>query len=233
MAELVGLSYVTSAEKIALDERIMSVLGPPGAFLEGTTESSLSRYFGTDSDGIYYDERVGPDGNTYKLPKIQTMREKMAGESDLDIAYSKNNPRIVSLGAHLVRDIGLDELPQLRCVPDPLSLVGPRPSNQGYLDFSLDIVKRVDRGVSAAWEELYFYPGIRHGLSGPGQLRLAWYNDRSPKTIAQALRADVDYYPEKASNGKDIAIILRTPLELASSSLWKRLYNLKKSYTYR
>ena len=74
---------------------------------------------------LYRSERVGRDGNLFRMLKFRTMvmnAEKLGGPSTPD-----DDPRITKTG-NLLRKYKLDELPQLiNVLKGEMSFVGPRP----------------------------------------------------------------------------------------------------------
>ena len=96
-----------------------------------------------DSPGagpIFVQERVGKDGEWFRLYKFRTMRPGAEGElagllvkNEMDgpVFKLRHDPRITRVGRFLRRS-GLDELPQLwNVLRGEMSLVGPRPGLPG------------------------------------------------------------------------------------------------------
>jgi len=87
-----------------------------------------------DSQGpiLYRQERVGINGNIFKIFKFRTMVIN-ADRIGRTITVG-DDPRITRTG-HVLRKYKLDELPQLiNVVKGEMSLVGPRPEVKRYVD---------------------------------------------------------------------------------------------------
>jgi lipopolysaccharide/colanic/teichoic acid biosynthesis glycosyltransferase len=150
---------------------------------------------------FYVQDRVGLDGQVFRLWKLRTMEvdadarlaAHLATDPTLKAEWEssqklKNDPRITPLG-RLLRKISLDELPQLwNVLKGDMSLVGPRPMLP---------------------EQRALYPGrayyrMRPGLTGPWQV-----SDRNQVSFAG--RAEFDAaYAERMSLATDLTIILLT-----------------------
>jgi len=79
---------------------------------------------------FFIQQRVGQDGNLFKMIKFRTMTVEHGGSS----ISIKGESRITPLGAKL-RKYKLDELPGLWIVlKGEMSFVGPRPDVPGYAD---------------------------------------------------------------------------------------------------
>lgn len=92
------------------------------------------------SDGspiLFYQERVGLNGSTFKCLKFRSMivdadnkKEELRylNEASGPVFKIKNDPRITKVGK-LLRRSGLDELPQfINVLKGEMSVVGPRPA---------------------------------------------------------------------------------------------------------
>jgi exopolysaccharide biosynthesis polyprenyl glycosylphosphotransferase len=113
---------------------------------------------------IFRQIRVGQGGTPFVIYKFRTMvrqAESMLGEIlDLNEATGplfkvSNDPRVTKLG-HLLRRLGLDELPQLyNVLRGDMSLVGPRPPLPGETDRYDEWVRgrlRVKPGITGLWQ---------------------------------------------------------------------------------
>lgn len=96
-----------------------------------------------DSRGpiLYKGIRVGRNGRKFRILKFRTMAldaEKMGGPSIAD-----DDPRVTKIGK-ILRRYKLDELPQLINVfKGEMSLVGPRPEVQRYVDMFTEEEKTI------------------------------------------------------------------------------------------
>lgn len=107
----------------------------------------------TRSNGLFFQNRVGKDGNVFRVIKIKTMKE-IAGVSTT--ITTERDVRITRCGK-LFRKTKIDELPQLWNVfIGEMSFVGPRPDVPGYADKLLG----EDRIILS----------VRPGITGPASL---------------------------------------------------------------
>ena len=161
-----------------------------------------------DSPGpvLFRQERVGKDGEPFKVLKFRTMvtnaEELLASlmaqsEGAGPLFKMKRDPRVTRVGSFL-RKTSLDELPQLwNVLRSEMSLVGPRPAL---------------RSEMAEWsEELYARLRVRPGITGMWQV-----SGRSSTTFEEYTRLDL-YYVDNWSLVVDLAILAKTiPAVLAS-----------------
>ena len=135
-------------------------------------------------------ERVGRSGQRFRLLKFRTLPKEALHRADREWSAKP-----ASRWTGFLRDMGLDELPQLiNVIRGEMSLVGPRPERPFF---------------AAHFEkELPFY-GLRHrlvaGLTGWAQIH-GWRGDTS---IARRVEHDL-YYLKNWSLGLDIRILLQT-----------------------
>lgn len=95
-----------------------------------------------DKGSVFYRGlRVGLEGRPFRIFKFRTMvvnADKMGGSSTSD-----DDPRITKIGKFL-RKYKLDELPQLiNVLKGEMSLVGPRPEVQQYVDLFTEEEKAI------------------------------------------------------------------------------------------
>ncbi len=96
-----------------------------------------------DSRGgvFYFQKRVGQFGKPFALFKFRTMRP--ASDVQGKITIGARDPRITSIG-YFLRKYKLDEFPQfINVLIGDMSIVGPRPEVQEYVDFYTEEQKKV------------------------------------------------------------------------------------------
>lgn len=170
-----------------------------------------------DSPGpaFYLNERVGPDGEPFRLFKFRRFKSEFCTDqknpealrieaeliksqnlkSDQGPLYKiKNDPRMTRMGRFLEKT-SLDELPQfINVLLGNMSVVGPRPHQP--------------REVAKYQAHHYKVLNIKPGITG-----LAQINGRSDLSFEQEVFFDT-YYVEHWSLIWDVYIILKTPLVL-------------------
>ena len=103
--------------------------------------------------GVFSQERVGRDGETFRVHKVRSMR-RLDGVTTTVTAGT--DPRITRVGGWL-RRLKVDELPQLvNVVLGEMSIVGPRPDVAGWAD----LLEGQDRVVLS----------VRPGITGPASV---------------------------------------------------------------
>ncbi|WP_170359788.1 MULTISPECIES: sugar transferase [Ruegeria] len=150
---------------------------------------------------FYRQDRVGKNGQTFKMLKLRTMvhdaeavlKEHLASNPEARDEWNRNqklrnDPRIIKFGS-LLRKSSMDELPQFWNVfVGDMSMVGPRP-------------------MMVNQRELYpgkFYNSMRPGLSGPWQV-----SRRSQSSFAERAYHDTEYW-KNMSFASDLSILMRT-----------------------
>jgi len=119
---------------------------------------------------LYFQERRGFRGRTFRMPKIRTMVENAEEQleeqlnSDPDMRRDwetqfklRDDPRIVPYVGAVLRRLSLDELPQLlSVVTGEMSLVGPRPLPDYHLEALSGRVRalraEVRPGITGLWQ---------------------------------------------------------------------------------
>jgi len=155
----------------------------------------------TGSHPFYTQDRIGKNGQVFKLWKLRTMvpgadalleaylATNPAAKAEWDETQKlKDDPRVTHTG-RILRKTSLDELPQLwNVLTGDMSLVGPRPMmpEQQELYAGLDYYK------------------LRPGITGFWQI-----SDRNEGSFAGRAQFDADYNAE-LSVGTDVAVLLAT-----------------------
>ena len=152
---------------------------------------------------IIRQERIGLHGQAFKMLKFRTMkkdshkqREELKRKSthDKEIFKLDNDPRIIQ-GAHIIRRLSLDELPQFfNVLTGNMSIVGPRPLfAEDTLLFSESYMRRLN---------------VLPGITGLLQI-----NERNTSEFSTWFKYDIEYI-ENWSIFLDLKIILMTPFSL-------------------
>lgn len=108
----------------------------------------------TRRNGFFTQDRVGKDGQVFRVIKLRTMREIPGMHTTVTTGKDQ---RITALG-RFWRKTKIDELPQLiNVLKGDMSFVGPRPDVPGYAD----MLEGDDRIVLS----------VRPGITGPATLK--------------------------------------------------------------
>lgn len=87
---------------------------------------SLAIKFTSKGPVLFKQERLGKDGEVFKIIKFRTMIDK-AEDVGTGLSTFEGDPRVTKVGG-LLRKTSLDELPQLfNVLKGNMSLIGPRP----------------------------------------------------------------------------------------------------------
>lgn len=153
---------------------------------------------------IYSHKRVGLNGRTFGCLKfrsmvsnadeaLQNLLEKCPESAREWQAQRKlrNDPRILPIIGHFLRQTSLDELPQfINILRGDMSVVGPRPVVHDELE------------KYGARQSLYL--SVRPGLTGPWQI-----GNRSNDSYENRVKLDADYVSNR-NMAVDLGIILST-----------------------
>ena len=150
---------------------------------------------------LYRASRVGEGGALFTVLKVRTMAVGSVGAG----ITRPGDPRITRVG-RLLRRYRLDELPQLvNVLRGEMSLVGPRPEDPAFVDWSNPVHRRVftaKPGITGL-AQLEFHDESKR-LFGPD------VEDRYRTEILPAkLRFDLDYL-DRRSLWLDLSIMART-----------------------
>ncbi|WP_082697108.1 sugar transferase [Kocuria rosea] len=186
----------------ALTKRLMDILGSAAALLLlSPVLLALTLIVKRHDKGpaFFAQERIGQDGNRFKMLKFRSMRTdaeqvlqrlKEQNEGAGLLFKMKDDPRVTGPGKWM-RRYSLDELPQfLNVLKGEMSLVGPRPPLPAEVEQYEDYVHRRLR--------------VRPGITGLWQV-----SGRSNLDWEQSVRLDL-YYVENWSPVQDMLILGRT-----------------------
>ncbi len=152
---------------------------------------------------FYRQKRVGHMGRIFTIWKLRTMhpgsedrihnehlRNLIHSESAAEKLDSRNDSRIILFG-HLIRQLGLDEIPQLvNVLLGEMSLVGPRPC--------------------LPYEAREYQPwAARRFDAVPGMTGLWQVSGKNRTTYKEMLRLDIRYL-QRISPGSDFRIMAKT-----------------------
>lgn len=148
---------------------------------------------------IFRQDRVGRDGQTFRMTKFRTMvpdaEQRLAEVSQLDkrdhvLFKLPSDPRVTPVG-RVLRRYSLDELPQLWDVlRGEMSIVGPRPP----------LPHEVDQWSVHVHRRLLIKPGVTGLWQVSGRSRLSW---------EESVRLDLQYVENWSPTG-DLVILART-----------------------
>ena len=142
---------------------------------------------------LFKQERVGLDGQRFRLLKFRSLRPATSTESEVLWNISQDH-RVGPVGKFL-RASSFDELPQLwNVLTGSMSLVGPRPERQHFVSQFSELIPRY------TWRHR-----VPAGLTGWAQV----HGLRGDTSIEQRASFD-NYYIENWSLWFDVKIMLRT-----------------------
>lgn len=175
MASAVGI--VAASPIIALTALVIKIVSPGPVF--------------------FSQERVGLDGELFKIYKMRTMRidaEKGTGP----VWAQENDPRLIKFGK-IIRKAHIDELPQLfNVLRGEMSIVGPRPERPVF-------VKSLSREISDYPKRI----NVRPGITGLAQV---WHKyDETIQDVRKKVKYDLLYIREMCFM-VDLRILMRTVL---------------------
>jgi sugar transferase (PEP-CTERM system associated) len=188
------VSSVFGFGKRSLDILAAITLLLPGLPLMLLTAIAIKIEDGLKAPILYSQERVGLNGNVFKVHKFRSMITD--AEKNGAVWASKNDARVTKVG-EFIRKVRIDELPQIfNVLNGTMAFVGPRPERPVF--------------VEQLSEKIPFYSErhrVKPGLTGWAQLCFA-YADNEEDT-REKLRYDL-YYIKNQSLLLDLLIIIQT-----------------------
>jgi lipopolysaccharide/colanic/teichoic acid biosynthesis glycosyltransferase len=162
---------------------------------------------------LFFHERVGRNGNSFKLVKLRTMTVLQTGEKG---GFDAGNSKRVTAVGRFLRRTKLDELPQLwNVLVGDMSIVGPRPE-----------VRKWTLVYPQRWA---FVHAVRPGITDPAAIAfrneedlLAASADPEKAYCLEVLPKKLDMYEAYVKNrsfGGDLKIICRTLHEVLKGIL--------------
>jgi lipopolysaccharide/colanic/teichoic acid biosynthesis glycosyltransferase len=145
---------------------------------------------------FYLQERIGLNGKPFKIIKFRTMYEN--SEKSGHQLSSENDNRITPIG-RFMRKTRLDEFPQfINVLKGDMSLVGPRPERQFYIDQ----IAQIDA-------QFLHLTKVRPGITSWGQVKYGY----AENVDQMLLRMKYDLiYLKNRSLALDIKILFHTVL---------------------
>jgi len=143
---------------------------------------------------IYSQKRTGKNGKPFTIFKFRSLHP--GSEEGIQLLSDKNDKRITSVG-RLMRKHKLDEIPNfINVLRGEMSLVGPRPEQQYYVD--LIITRAPDYKVLQS---------IKPGITSWGQVKYGYAS--TVEEMIKRLEYDLYYY-ENRSLWFDLKIVFFT-----------------------
>jgi len=143
---------------------------------------------------FYSQDRVGQNGQVFKLYKFRTMRTD--AENGKSVWASPDDPRVTAVG-RVLRRTRLDELPQTyNVLMGQMSIIGPRPERP-------DIVEELSAKLPYYTERHLIKPGIT------GWAQISFRYGSSIEDAKRKLEYDL-YYLKNMSFELDLVILFRT-----------------------
>jgi sugar transferase (PEP-CTERM system associated) len=150
-----------------------------------------------DSTGpaLFSQERVGENGEPFKLHKFRSMRTDAEAATG-PVWAQEDDPRVTRVG-RLIRKLRIDELPQLWNVfKGEMSFVGPRPERKFFVD---DLKKKIPY-----YNERF---SVKPGVTGWAQIKYSY--GATEKDALEKLKYDL-YYIKNMSIAFDLLVIFQT-----------------------
>lgn len=147
---------------------------------------------------IFRQERIGLNGKPFTMLKFRTMHQD--AETNGPMLSNPNDPRVTTVG-RFIRRHKLDEIPNfINVLSGEMSVVGPRPEREYYLDLLRKENPEVDLILT-----------VKPGITCTGQVVYGYASDLGE--MLERLKYELDYV-KNPSLSKDAEIIWQTLLLL-------------------
>lgn len=206
--ELEGERYLNSWQKRAIESVEISLTSPLAIFIMGIAALAIKL---EDGGHVFYtQERVGKNGDVFKLYKLRTMK---ASPQEYVFPKLPEDPRVTSVGK-IIRPLAIDEFPQLvvnMLIKRNMSLFGIRalavPQYQELVELHKTHPDIFSEELVEEWKKAY-------ESATPGGLSLAMARGRSSLNLdydglSKKMKYDIEYH-KKASPVYDLWILKET-----------------------
>ncbi len=144
---------------------------------------------------LFWQERVGKDGEPFRMVKFRSMYTGNEGEDRAVFADEEDN-RVTTVG-QILRKLRIDELPQFwNVLKGEMSLIGPRPEQAGLVDYF--------RGEVELYDHRHH---VRPGITGWAQVHQGYADDQ--ESTRRKLEYDL-YYVKHQSVTLELLIVYLT-----------------------
>jgi exopolysaccharide biosynthesis polyprenyl glycosylphosphotransferase len=149
----------------------------------------------SEGDVLFWQERVGQDGETFDMVKFRSMYTGNVGEDEARFA-SETDSRVTRVG-QFIRNYRIDELPQFwNVLRGEMSIIGPRPEQPEYVDQYRESIPHYNRRHS-----------VKPGITGWAQVRMGYAADEEENR--HKVEHDL-YYVKNYSIVLDLLIVYLT-----------------------
>lgn len=127
---------------------------------------------------FFAQERVGRNGQKFKILKLRTMRPDAAESDHISQSTRRNDPRVLRAGG-IIRKWNIDETPQFwNVLRGDMSLVGPRPERTYHTSYLRDEIRHYNVRLA-----------VKPGMTGWAAVN-GWRGDTN---LSERIRFDLDY----------------------------------------
>ena len=169
---------------------VMSLLLLPSLLL-----TALAIKLESSGPVIFSQERVGEDGEIFRIYKFRSMKADAEKETG-PVWAGENDPRITRVG-RIIRKLRIDELPQLwNVIKGDMSFVGPRPERPFFVERLKEIIPYYNERFT-----------VKPGVTGWAQVKYEY--GATDEDAKEKLKYDL-YYIKNMSLFLDLLVIFHT-----------------------